>query len=119
MAETQIYYLEDESGNIFYVGATKQKDLRNRRKLHKFRFKKECKIHLLDKVNEATHPQNSFFEAYWIQQMISWGFTLINQYKTARGYIAPPEHRKNLSQKAIQQWEDGRGHHPKQTKGGM
>ena len=57
MAETQIYYLEDESGNIFYVGATKQKDLRN--------------------------------------------------------------NRKNLSQKAIQQWEDGRGHHPKQTKGGM
>lgn len=71
----KIYYLE-ENNIPFYIGKTKSK-LHQRLSNHKNKIQnKEIKILLIDEVKEEDWK---YWESYWIEQFIQWGFKLKNK----------------------------------------
>ena len=87
--KTYIYTLSDNSG-IRYVGKSNNPEGRLRKHLkeckmkrtHKekwiFSLKESGKIPILEVLDEIDHSEWSFYESYWISQLKSWGFNLLN-----------------------------------------
>ncbi len=68
-----IYTLE-QNGTIFYVGKTK--GLNKRKNAHCKKYGTNITMNLLDEV-----PNNEwkFWEKYWISQIKTWGFDIVNK----------------------------------------
>ena len=87
--KTYIYTLSDDSG-IRYVGKSDNPEGRFHKHLkeckmkrtHKekwiFSLKESGKIPILEILDEIEPREWCFFESYWISQLKSWGFDLLN-----------------------------------------
>lgn len=94
-----IYTLSDESGNIRYVGKTKQylkqrlyshiKECYSNRKSHKISWIKSLlnkgERPIISVIDEVFDEDWQFWEVYWIEQFKQWGFKLTNQTEGGQG----------------------------------
>ena len=76
-----IYCLFDNNDIPFYIGKTKN-PLKRREKQHQTRLNIDCSILEIDLVEEKDWE---FWECFWIEQFIQWGFNLINKNKGGGG----------------------------------
>ena len=87
--KTYIYTLSDNSG-IRYVGKSDNPEIRLTKHLKECKMKRTRKekwifslkesggIPILEILDEIDSKEWSFFESYWISQLKSWGFNLVN-----------------------------------------
>lgn len=71
---TTIYYLQKESGEIFYIGQTSNPI--SRLGDHVKRFGEKISINEIEKVEDN---YRLYWEKFYIQLFKSWGFTLVNE----------------------------------------
>jgi hypothetical protein len=95
MKTTFIYSLEDENGNIRYIGKSNNplrrlsNHLSDKRNLHKVNWincllKRNIKP-IVNIVDEVSNENWQYWEIYWIQQFKAWGFNLLNATKGGDG----------------------------------
>jgi hypothetical protein len=74
MEQTIIYYLHNGNDIPFYIGKTVQ--IKGRIGAHRKKFGCNTKIEILDIVDTTKWE---FWERYWISQIRTWGFNLVNK----------------------------------------
>ena len=90
--KVSIYCIVDKHGIPLYIGKTKN-SLSMRESQTQRRLKEEVFIFELDSVE---NEEWKFWECYWIEQFISWGFKLKNKNKGGGG---PEYHPKEVREK--------------------
>jgi hypothetical protein len=79
----KIYYLHSGNNIPFYVGKTIKP--KNRLKQHIFNKGEFMEMVVLEEITET---EWKFWESYWIEQFIQWGFILENKNKGGGGPLA-------------------------------
>ena len=97
-----IYYLHKGDNIPFYIGKTI--NLKSRLTEHK--IKRNNNLIELNVIEEVNKNGWKFWECYWIEQFISWGFTLENKNKGGGG----PSKVTEKVKKIISQANKGRKH---------
>ncbi len=87
-----IYALE-ENNIPYYIGYT-TRTIKERKREHKHKLKKQIHQVIIDEVGD---DEWRFWEKYWIEQYQNWGFKLINKNKGGGGV----EKHTELSKKKI------------------
>lgn len=87
MKITFIYTLEDENGNVRYIGKTSDTKYRLRKHLSESKKKRTHKEKWINSLggklflkvlDEVPEDEWSYWECYWINQFKQWGFNLVN-----------------------------------------
>lgn len=92
--KVSIYCITDKNGVPLYVGKTKN-PLHIREAQYRRKLKKEVFIFELDSVE---NEEWKFWECYWIEQLLNWGFQLKNKNKGGGGpQYHPIDVRKKMS----------------------
>tara|TARA_B110000977_G_C10909581_1_gene428683 strand:+ start:271 stop:885 length:615 start_codon:yes stop_codon:yes gene_type:complete len=88
-----IIYALEENNVPYYIGYT-TRTIRERKREHKHKLKKQITQVIIDEVEDS---EWRYWEKFWIEQYINWGFKLINKNKGGGGV----EKHTELSKKKI------------------
>ena len=124
-----IYTLHEDTSTpfCFYVGRTTESRLKHRLKEHKKRRGGKTNVSMfikqiydaggsvvMTKIDETNNYELSFeLESYWMQQLKSWGFALLNIFKNPDSLPSVKSKQKRPQKKYYIKIKDREGYVPK------